>query len=97
MKLSRCIKRKFRTARDHLLQPSSSNTVREVSRHQDISERPGSDFITEALQGMLLIPRTPSPPGSPTPVPLEERPIDDLTPEEMRELLKRHQVISLSE
>ncbi|KAK3171107.1 hypothetical protein OEA41_003191 [Lepraria neglecta] len=45
----------------------------------------------KALQGMLLIPRTPSPPGSPTPVPLEERPIDGLTPEEMRELLKRHQ------
>ena len=43
MKLSRCNKRKFRTAGDHLLQPSSLNTVREVRGHQDISERPGAD------------------------------------------------------
>ncbi|KAL2041144.1 hypothetical protein N7G274_006088 [Stereocaulon virgatum] len=43
----------------------------------------------KALQGLHLIPRTPSPPRNLTPVPLEERPIDDLALEEMRELLRR--------
>ncbi|KAL1393605.1 hypothetical protein HDK64DRAFT_315114 [Phyllosticta capitalensis] len=37
----------------------------------------------EALQSMYLIPRTPEP------IPLEDRPIEDLTAEEMRELLRR--------
>lgn len=36
-----------------------------------------------ALKALCIIPRSPSP------VPLEDRPVDDLSPEEMRELLKR--------
>ncbi|KAK5127441.1 hypothetical protein LTR85_006780 [Meristemomyces frigidus] len=36
-----------------------------------------------ALQALRIIPRTPSP------VPLEARPLDELTPDEMRELLRR--------
>ncbi|KAK2813107.1 hypothetical protein FQN50_000784 [Emmonsiellopsis sp. PD_5] len=37
----------------------------------------------KALQGLLIIPRTPSP------VPLEDRPVEDLTVEEMRILIER--------
>ena len=48
-----------------------------------------ADAHLEALQALLLIPRTPSPPREPTPLPLEERNIEDLTPEEMRELIRR--------
>ena len=48
-----------------------------------------ADAHIEALQDLLLIPRTPSPPREPTPLPLEERNIEDLTPEEMRELIRR--------
>ena len=48
-----------------------------------------ADTHTEVLQDLLVIPRTPSPPREPTPLPLEERNIEDLTPEEMRELLRR--------
>lgn len=43
----------------------------------------------EALQSMYLIPRTPEP------IPLEDRPIEDLTAEEMRELLRRQKVSHL--
>lgn len=39
-----------------------------------------------ALQAMLLIPRTPSP------VPLEERPIESLSVEEMKQLLQQYRV-----
>lgn len=41
---------------------------------------------TAALQSLLLIPRSPSP------VPLEERDVDTLSAEEMRELLRRQRV-----
>ncbi|KAA6410322.1 MAG: hypothetical protein FRX48_05743 [Lasallia pustulata] len=40
----------------------------------------------KSLQGMLVIPRTPSP------VPLEQRPIDELTREEALELLRRRSI-----
>ncbi|KAF2086114.1 hypothetical protein K490DRAFT_45117 [Saccharata proteae CBS 121410] len=42
----------------------------------------------EALNSLHIIPR------DPTPLPLEERPIEDLNPEEMRELLRRQKVRS---
>jgi hypothetical protein len=40
--------------------------------------------LTAALQSLLIVPRSPSP------VPLEDRDVDTLTPEEMRELLRRN-------
>jgi hypothetical protein len=42
--------------------------------------------LLEALRAMYIVPRTPSP------VPLEERNVEDLTLEEMRELLRRQRV-----
>ncbi|KAI4234036.1 MAG: hypothetical protein LQ349_004042 [Xanthoria aureola] len=43
----------------------------------------------KALQSMLLIPRTPSPPPPPRPVPLEERPVETLSVEELQQLVHR--------
>lgn len=40
-------------------------------------------IFVASLQSLLIIPRSPSP------VPLEERDVETLTPEEMRELLRR--------
>ena len=51
-----------------------------------------TNYTTEALQGLRLIPMTPSPSPVPTPVPLEERSVDSLTPEELQELGKRFHV-----
>ena len=42
-----------------------------------------------ALQSLLLIPRTPSLPHSPTPVPPEDRDFDDLTMHEKQEVPRR--------
>ena len=42
--------------------------------------------MPEALQDMLLIPRTPTPP------PLEDRPLEELSVEELRELAGRQKV-----
>lgn len=42
--------------------------------------------MTEGLQDMLLIPCTP------TPVPLDERPLEELGVEELRELARRQKV-----
>lgn len=41
---------------------------------------------------MLLIPRTPSPPPPPRPVPLEERPVETLSVEELQQLVHRLRV-----
>lgn len=46
----------------------------------------------EALQSILLIPRTPSPPPPPRPVPLEERPVESLSVEELQKLVRRQRV-----
>jgi len=43
-------------------------------------------ILLEALQSLYLIPRTPSP------VPLEDRPVDELTPDEMRQLIVQQRV-----
>ena len=72
-------------------QSSRSNIAQEVSLGLRLT-RTIADSTIEALQDLLLIPRTPSPPREPTLLPLEERNIDGLTPEETRELLRRHQV-----
>ena len=45
--------------------------------------------MTEALQSLHLIPRTPSPSPVPISVPLEERPFNSLTPDEVQELSRR--------
>jgi hypothetical protein len=41
------------------------------------------NLLPAALQSLLIVPRSPSP------VPLEERDVDTLSPEDMRELLRR--------
>ncbi|KAI4257533.1 MAG: hypothetical protein L6R42_005588 [Xanthoria sp. 1 TBL-2021] len=43
----------------------------------------------KALQSILLIPRTPSPPPPPRPIPLEERPVESLSVEELQQLVRR--------
>jgi hypothetical protein len=45
-----------------------------------------SDSVTGALQTLMILDR------SQTPVPLEERPLEDLTREEMAELIRRQRV-----
>lgn len=40
----------------------------------------------KALQAEYIVPK------SPTPVPLEDRPIEELTPDELRELVRRQRV-----
>ena len=44
----------------------------------------------------MLIPRTPSPTPPPPPVPLEERPVEELTAEELLELAMRQRVTNTS-
>lgn len=44
--------------------------------------------IEAALQDLLLIPRSPSP------LPLEERPVEELSLEQLHEIVRRHQVYS---
>ncbi|KAK0514523.1 hypothetical protein JMJ35_003140 [Cladonia borealis] len=66
------------------------------TRPVDGKDSPVAKFIfkycsRKALQDLLLIPRTPSPPLEPTPLPLEERNMDELSPEEIRELGRRQQ------
>jgi len=41
---------------------------------------------SDALQSLYLVPRTPSP------IPLEDRPVDELTPDEMRQLIIQQRV-----
>lgn len=67
------------------LRPSLSNIARAVShpRPQVCTNETDHKFVVAALQSLLIIPRSPSP------VPLEDRDVDTLTPEEMRELLRR--------
>jgi len=61
----------------------SATTLRIIARFEaDSCHLPTS----EALQDLRIIPRTP------TPVPLEDRPLEELTAEEMRELLRRQRV-----
>ncbi|KAL8758806.1 MAG: hypothetical protein Q9199_001217 [Rusavskia elegans] len=49
----------------------------------------------KALQSILLIPRTPSPPPPPPrPVPLEERPIESLSVQELQQLVRRQRKVS---
>jgi len=73
--------------------PLLSSTVQGVSselrRHCTAD---GSRIITEALQGLQIIPRSPSPVRSSTPIPLEERPFETLTQEEKDEIVRRQQV-----
>ncbi|KAL8648260.1 MAG: hypothetical protein Q9226_006064 [Calogaya cf. arnoldii] len=52
----------------------------------------GTKASTEALQSMLLIPRTPSPPPPPRLIPLEERPVETLSVEELQQLVHRLRV-----
>ena len=47
------------------------------------------DWYSEALQTLLLIPRTPCPTP---PVPLEKRPVESLSVEEMKQLVRQYQV-----
>jgi len=49
-----------------------------------------SDNVIEALKASFIVPR------SPTPVPLEDRPVEELTMDELRELLRRERVSVLS-
>jgi hypothetical protein len=63
---------------------SASSTEREVRKQS--SESNHADNTTEALKSLLIIDRTPEP------VPLEERPIEELSREEMQELLRRQRV-----
>ena len=72
-------------------QSSPLNIAHEVNLGIQLT-RTLADSNIEALQDLLLIPRTPSPPREPTPLPLEEKNMEDLTPEEMRELVRRQQV-----
>ena len=69
-------------------------TVLRVSSniHCPYQDDTNTEYMTEALQGLRLIPRTPSPSPVPTPVPLEERPFDSLTPDEVQELARRFHV-----
>ncbi|KAK7534484.1 hypothetical protein JOL62DRAFT_554513 [Phyllosticta paracitricarpa] len=71
-------------------QPRGPHKVANVT-DIDPKDRPFATYIiryrsTEALKIMGLIPRTPEP------IPLEERPVDELTPEEMKELIRRQKV-----
>ena len=72
-------------------QSSNSNIAHEVNLGLQLT-RTLADSNIEALQDLLLIPRTPSPPRESTRLPLEERNMDELTPEEIRELGRRQQV-----
>ncbi|KAK7522017.1 hypothetical protein IWZ03DRAFT_357586 [Phyllosticta citriasiana] len=68
-------------------QPRGPHKVANVT-DIDPKDRPFATYIiryrsTEALKIMGLIPRAPEP------IPLEERPVDELTPEEMKELIRR--------
>lgn len=62
----------------------SSSTVHEVGQ-LDFATLFRLTYIA-VLQALHVIPRTPSP------VPLEDRPEDELSPEELRELVKRLKV-----
>ncbi|KAF2480113.1 hypothetical protein BDY17DRAFT_312998 [Neohortaea acidophila] len=72
-----------------LRQSRSSNSAPKVQRYWvRLDTNPFASFVfkyrsRQALQQLHIVPRTP------TPVPLEERPIEELTSDEMRELLKR--------
>ena len=46
---------------------------------------------------MLIIPRTASPPPPPRPIPLEERPVEMLSMEELQQLVRRQRVSLFSE
>ena len=54
-----------------------------------------ADIRAEALQNLLLIPRTPCPTPPPPAIALEEKPVEDLTTEELLELAMRQRVTKL--
>lgn len=53
----------------------------------------GADNSAEALKSLLIVPRTPSPEP---PIPLEERDITTLNPDELKELQKRFLAMRVS-
>ena len=65
---------------------SSSNIAQEVLNHSFYAHSNTNIIGIDALKSLLVIPRTPSP------VPLEERELNELNVEQMRELLQRQRV-----
>lgn len=69
-----------------LLRPLNIGTALEVRIVYSVALIECSRDFIGALKALCIIPRTPSP------VPLEERDVNDLNPDEMRELLRRQRV-----